>query len=200
MVEKQLLITGLDCVDSVKGLETSIASMSMVEEAKLQFFDGAMVVRGEVNESDLRKMITRLDYGVDDGDIITTAPADEPNALLGFWSYIIQRTETQMALVAASVLMLSLAFRWLGFQDWMVISLQIGALVLAGWPIARHGLVVLWTNQTFNINSLMTIAGIGAVVIGEYFEAASLILLFNLAEALEGFSYDCALIDAAVEI
>jgi Zn2+/Cd2+-exporting ATPase len=44
----------------------------------------------------------------------------------------------------------------------------------------------------FNINFLMTVAGLGAVVIGEYAEAAALILLFDLAEALEGFTNERA--------
>jgi Cd2+/Zn2+-exporting ATPase len=59
---------------------------------------------------------------------------------------------------------------------------------LAGWSIVRSGVIVLWKARTININLLMSIAGIGAVVIGEYFEAASLLILFNLAEALEGFT------------
>ncbi|MEA3327214.1 MAG: cation-translocating P-type ATPase [Chloroflexota bacterium] len=192
MIVTTFCVVGLDCLECAKGLEASIAAMSDIDEARVQFFDGTLTVRGDVDDGELRKRVAKLGYSVADGKQSTTIPSDEPNVLRGFWRYIIQRTETQMVLVAALVLMPSLAFSWLGFPDWMVISLQIGALVLAGWPIARHGLVVLWTSRTFNINSLMTIAGIGAVVIGEYFEAASLILLFNLAEALEGFTNDRA--------
>lgn len=192
MAETQLKITGLDCLDCAKDLETSVASMSMVEEAKLQFFNSTLIVHGDVGENELRKMIVKLGYGVDNGDTTTTAPADEPNALLGFWRYLLQRLETQFALIAAVVIILSLVFGWLGFSAWIVIGMQIGALMLAGWPIARSGFVNLWINHTLNINFLMTIAGIGAVVIGEYAEAASLIMLFDLAEALEGFTNDRA--------
>jgi Cd2+/Zn2+-exporting ATPase len=188
MVEMQLKITGLDCVECARGLEASVASMAMVDDANLQFFDGALTVRGDVDEGELRKMIAKLGYGVDDGDSTTTAPADEPSAMLGFWRYLIQSVETQLALIAGGIVLLSLVLSWVGLPDWVSISLQLGALVLAGWPIARSGFVNLWINHTFNINFLMTIAGIGAVVIGEYAEAASLILLFDLAEALEGFT------------
>jgi len=145
-------------------------------------------VRGDVDESEVRKLITALGYGVDDHDQSKLAPENEPNALVGFWRYLIQQVETQMALIAGGIVLLSLVLGWVGVPYWAVVSLQIGALVLAGWPIARNGLMTLWINHTFNINFLMTIAGIGAVVIGEYAEAASLILLFDLAEALEGFT------------
>ncbi len=188
MMEKQLKITGLDCMDCAKGLESSVASLKNVNEAKLNFFDGILTVRGDVDEGEVRKLITALGYGVDDNDQSKLAPENEPNALVGFWRYLIQQVETQMALIAGAIVLLSLVLGWVGLPDGVVISLQIGALVLAGWPIARNGLMTLWINHTFNINFLMTIAGIGAVVIGEYAEAASLILLFDLAEALEGFT------------
>jgi Zn2+/Cd2+-exporting ATPase len=188
MVERKLRITGLDCMECAKGLEASVANMDVVESAELQFFNNTLTVKGEVDEKALRKLITSLGYGVDDGEGDETAPADEPSALMGFWRFILQRVETRMALIAAGVVMLSLAISWLGFPGWLVIGLQIGALVLAGWPIGRSGLVNLWVNHSFNINFLMTVAGIGAVVIGEYAEAAALIVLFDLAEGLEAFT------------
>lgn len=188
MAELQLKITGLDCVECAKGLESSVARLEVVETADLQFFNSTLTVKGDVDEKEIRKLIASLGYGVDDEEGAGTAPADEPNALLGFWRYIVKRVETQMALIAAGVVVLSLIFGWLGLPDWLVIGLQVGALVLAGWPIARSGLVNLWINHTLNINFLMTLAGIGAVVIGEYAEAASLILLFDLAEGLEAFT------------
>jgi len=188
MGETKIKITGLDCVECARGLEASVANMDVVETANVNFFEGTLAVKGNVDPKELHKLITRLGYGVADDSLAETAPADEPNALLGFWRYLLQRIETQMALTAGVIVILSLAFGWLGLPDWLVITMQLGALMIAGWPIARSGFVNMWTNHTFNINFLMTIAGIGAVVIGEYAEAASLILLFDLAEALEGFT------------
>jgi Cd2+/Zn2+-exporting ATPase len=188
MVEKQFKITGLDCVDCAKGLEGSVTHLESVEGANLNFFDGILTVRGDVDEGQLRKLIANLGYGVDDGDASTIAPEDEPNALVGFWRYLLQQVETQLALTAGAIVVLSLILNSLNAPSWLVIGMQVGALALAGWPIARNGLMTLWINHTFNINFLMTIAGIGAVVIGEYAEAAAMILLFDLAEALEGFT------------
>jgi Cd2+/Zn2+-exporting ATPase len=192
MAEKVLKITGLDCVDCAKGLEGSIKSLPGVASARLTFYDGTLTVEGDAAEEDLRKMVKRLGYGVDDGESRDQAPAEEPNAIIGFWRYLLQSRETQFALIAGGVVLISLAAAWLGLPDWVTIALQIAALGLAGWPIARNGLVTLWVNHTFNINFLMTLAGIGAVVIGEYAEAASMILLFDLAEALEGFTNERA--------
>lgn len=192
MVEYRLKITGLDCVDCAKGLEASIGHLEGVDTAQLSFFDATLTVRGNIAEEPLRGMIAKLGYGVDDGDTQGQKPAEEPNALVGFWHYLLQSLETRLAMVAGGIVLLSLAAGWLGLPEWVAITMQVGALVLAGWPIARSGLTNLWANRSFNINFLMTLAGIGAVVIGEYAEAASMILLFDLAEALEGFTNERA--------
>ncbi|MBG0770324.1 MAG: cation-translocating P-type ATPase [Anaerolineaceae bacterium] len=192
MTELNLKITGLDCVDCAKGLEGSVASLPGVEKAELSFFDGIMTISGTFSEDEVRRMITRMGYGVAADESGTNAPAAESNAVLGFWRYLLQSLETRLALIAGGVVLLSLLSGWLGLPPWAVVALQIGALMLAGWPIARNGVMNLWINHTFNINFLMTLAGIGAVVIGEYAEAASLILLFDLAEALEGYTNERA--------
>jgi Cd2+/Zn2+-exporting ATPase len=188
MVEKKLKITGLDCMDCAKGLEASIAALPNVESASLDFFTATLSVRGEIPESDLHTMINKLGYGVEEESAQETSPANEPKVLVGFWRYLLGQLETRLALIAAVILALSLILNGLDFPRWLVISLQMGALALGGWPIAKSGVVNLWVNHTFNINFLMTVAGIGAVVIGEYLEAASMILLFDIAEALEGFT------------
>lgn len=192
MTDLRLKITGLDCVDCAKGLEGSIASLPGVEKAELNFFDGTLTVSGSASEEEVRKMVARLGYGVAEDQPQANPPAQEPNAVLGFWRYLLQSKETRFALIAGGVVLFSLLLAWLGLPGWVSVTLQIAALMLAGWPIARNGVVNLWINHTFNINFLMTLAGIGAVVIGEYAEAASLILLFDLAEALEGFTNERA--------
>jgi Cd2+/Zn2+-exporting ATPase len=179
-------------MDCAKGLEASIAALPNVEEAQIKFFDGTLSVRGKVDEKVLSKLIGKLGYSINNGDTKNLTPADEPNALLGFWRFLLQRIETQLALIASGIVLLSLATAWLGFPDWVTISMQIGGLLIAGWPIARSGLTNLWYSRTLNINFLMTVAGIGAVVIGEYFEAVTLILLFDIAEALESFTNERA--------
>jgi Zn2+/Cd2+-exporting ATPase len=188
MVEKQFKITGLDCIDCAKGLEKAIQSLPKVEAVQVQFFESTMTVHGDVDEGKLRKLIAQLGYGVDDERASSVAPTNESNMLVGFWRYLLQQVETRLALIAAVVILLSFGVRQLGAPDWAAIALQVSALILAGWPIARSGVVNLWVNRNFNINFLMTVAGLGALIIGEYAEAATLILLFDLAEALEGYT------------
>ena len=67
-------------------------------------------------------------------------------------------------------------------------ALAIIALILAGWPIARSGWNSLRYSREININVLMTIAAVGAVIIGATVEAAMVMVLFAIGEALEGYT------------
>ncbi len=60
--------------------------------------------------------------------------------------------------------------------------------MLAGYPVAIDAVQNLLINHDFNINFLMTSAAIGALIIGEVPEAASMIFLFAIAEALAGYT------------
>ena len=55
----------------------------------------------------------------------------------------------------------------------------------------RSGWLAL-SNRTLNINALMSVAVTGAVLIGQYPEAAMVMVLFNLSEAIEAKALDRA--------
>jgi Cd2+/Zn2+-exporting ATPase len=59
------------------------------------------------------------------------------------------------------------------------------AAVLAGYPVARAGLKGLFSGGGADINLLTTIAGIGAMILGEWAEGAAVLTLFSIGEYLE---------------
>ena len=71
-------------------------------------------------------------------------------------------------------------------------ALYVAATLIALYPVARSGINNLRINHDFSINMLMTIAAVGALLIGETLEAATVVFLFAVGEALEGFSTDRA--------
>ena len=112
--------------------------------------------------------------------------------LLDFWHYLLQRTETRLALAGGVLILVSALAAWAGLSSTLVKAIQITALILAGYPVARSALVSLWITRDFSINLLMTIAATGAVIIGDTAESATLIFLFAVSEALEGYTSDRA--------
>lgn len=65
------------------------------------------------------------------------------------------------------------------------------ATVLGGWTIVPRALTAL-RSRVLDINVLMLLAVVGAAFIGEWFEAATVVFLFALAQLLEARSMDRA--------
>ena len=71
------------------------------------------------------------------------------------------------------------------------IALSVAAILLSGLSTYKKGWIAL-RNANLNINALMTIAVTGAFLIGQWPEAAMVMALFALAEAIEALSLDRA--------
>ncbi len=74
-----------------------------------------------------------------------------------------------------------------GDTAWPALALALVAIGLTGLSTYRKGWVAL-RQRTLNINALMSIAVTGAVLIGQWPEAAMVMVLFALAEAIEARS------------
>ncbi len=73
----------------------------------------------------------------------------------------------------------------------LVVALALASIGIAGLPTLRKGWIALKT-FTLNIHFLMSLAVLGAVAIGKWPEAAVVIFLFALAEAIEALSLERA--------
>jgi Zn2+/Cd2+-exporting ATPase len=95
-----------------------------------------------------------------------------------------------ITLLIAVVLVVALeilSFAGLSIPDpWAPIGF--GAFVLGvGWPVLRNGAEALFSLRFSSINLLMLIATIAAFYLGQYTEAAVVIVLYTLGERLESF-------------
>lgn len=81
---------------------------------------------------------------------------------------------------------------WLsGGNHWLVVALSVLAIGVGGLSTYKKGWIAL-KNRNLNINALMSIAVTGAMLIGEWPEAAMVMFLFALAEVIEARSLDRA--------
>ncbi|WP_449430694.1 heavy metal translocating P-type ATPase [Pseudomonas putida] len=75
--------------------------------------------------------------------------------------------------------------------EWLVAALALAAILGCGLGTYKKGWIAL-KNRNLNINALMSIAVTGAVLIGQWPEAAMVMVLFTVAELIEARSLDRA--------
>ncbi|MBC8723234.1 heavy metal translocating P-type ATPase [Paraburkholderia sp. 31.1] len=83
------------------------------------------------------------------------------------------------------------AASWLGAPAWVVAGMAVVAIACCGFTTYRKGWVAL-RNGNLNINALMSIAVTGAALLGQWPEAAMVMVLFTIAELIEVRSLDRA--------
>ncbi|MGG4660274.1 heavy metal translocating P-type ATPase [Pseudomonas vlassakiae] len=91
-----------------------------------------------------------------------------------------------IAAVSAEILHFSQAV-----PEWVVALISVAAVLLCGLAIYKKGWIAL-KNRNLNINALMSIAVTGAILIGQWPEAAMVMFLFAVAELIEAKSLDRA--------
>ncbi|MBP8286169.1 MAG: cadmium-translocating P-type ATPase, partial [Rhodoferax sp.] len=83
------------------------------------------------------------------------------------------------------------AVEWSGLPTWMAAVLAVVAVLACGITTYKKGWIAI-RNGNLNINALMSIAVTGALLIGQWPEAAMVMVLFTIAELIEAKSLDRA--------
>ncbi|MGV9748336.1 heavy metal translocating P-type ATPase [Rhodococcus zopfii] len=98
-----------------------------------------------------------------------------------------QITEIRAAAAAGVLLVAALIVRVTGGTDAIRVGLEAAALIVAGYTFVPSTLKRLAKGK-IGVGTLMTIAAVGAVLLGEVGEAAMLAFLFAISEGLEEYA------------
>ena len=93
--------------------------------------------------------------------------------------------------LAGAAAMASEAVEWAGLPSWLAAALAIAAVLACGLTTYKKGWIAI-RNRNLNINALMSIAVTGALILGQWPEAAMVMVLFTVAELIEAKSLDRA--------
>lgn len=186
--EQTFRITGMDCASCAANIEKAVANLDGIDSVSLNFTTELLRVSGTADSQAIISRIQEIGYGAENPEAQPAAAGETLSLAAFLW----QRWDTRLALLGAILILPGILFHellpGLGIHHWTIDALSLGAMAAAGWPIAQSAWRSLRINRDININVLMTIAAIGAVVIGAYTEAGLVMVLFALGEALEGYT------------
>lgn len=178
-------IGGLDCAGCAKTVELGVGQLPGVSSSELNFTTERLTVTGTASREAIVARVVELGYTVVEPDEQGAAPA----APASFWGYMWGRGETRLALLGVLLIVPGLLLSEIGqIHHPLIDACSLGALALAGWPVARSAWRGLRAGGQISINLLMTVAAVGAVLIGAITEAGMVMVLFAIGEALEGYT------------
>jgi Cd2+/Zn2+-exporting ATPase len=187
-IETTLQIEGLDCPSCVNSLERAVNSLPGVTNCELLFTTQKLKVKGNIPTELIIDRVREMGYEIKDAASSNVVAASN-NHNRSFMQYIWTQPEARLALFGFLLILPGLIFNeLLGWEHPLIWILSLAAIGVAGWPIAKDAIGSLRINHEININLLMVIASVGAVIIGAYTEAGMIMVLFALGEALEGYT------------
>ncbi|MBI5931650.1 MAG: cadmium-translocating P-type ATPase, partial [Chloroflexi bacterium] len=192
LASKTYKVQGMDCAHCAEKLQKGVGQLDGVQAVQVDFATGKLHLTGAVPQPVLEQRVKSLGYELADVEAPTVKSPQNRGGVIGFWDYLTSRRATQLSLVGGGLILVAAVLALLGLPDIVTNAMFVGAMAIAAYPIARSGINTLFINRDFNINLLMTIAAVGAVIIGEYMESATVIFLFAIGEALEGYTTDRA--------
>lgn len=189
----------MDCASCVRGVERALTSLSGVEGVGVDLVGERVTVSyraDSVEVVELAGVIRRLGYGVSSDSLDDGATAPDA-ALAGsglssslgeWWS---SRARLVLVLISGLFWLASLISGHFVGPGGLTLGLALISLVTGGRYIVPSGIQAA-RHRSLDMNFLMSIAALGALLIGEYVEAASAVFLFAVAQLLETFSMDRA--------
>lgn len=190
MTDQTFLITGMDCADCARSVEKGVSRLDGVAACQLNFTTETLRVSGDIPGEAIIARVRDLGYDAIPANRQTNQPTNQPPT--AFFPYMWRRRDTRLALLAALLILPGLLFEellpGLGLGGTWVDITAVFAMLLAGFPIFKSAWTAVTLNRAININVLMSIAAIGAVLIGAYTEAGMVMVLFVIAEAIEGYT------------
>lgn len=182
MTEKTYRIEGLSCTNCAGKFEKNVKQLPGVTSATVNFGASKISVEGQTTIEELEEagafenLIIRDDQENDEQVRSKESFIKRNIALIISLGFILVAVISQLSL---------------GEDHLLTKALYILAIIIGGFDLFKEGFSDL-IKLDFSMESLMTIAIIGAAFIGEWAEGSIVVILFAISEALERFTMDKA--------
>lgn len=166
-------VAGMDCAACARKVENAVRQIPGVRQAQVLFATEKLLVDAPDEARDaVERAVRAAGYQLRD----TQTPAAETSrwrACLPIFALL------TLMLISWGFEQVNPAFGRLAFIATTLVGL---------WPVARQALRLMRSGSWFAIETLMSVAAIGALIIGAGAEAAMVLLLFLTGEQLEGWA------------
>ncbi|MER2472494.1 zinc/cadmium/mercury/lead-transporting ATPase [Photorhabdus laumondii] len=169
------VVNGMDCPSCARKIETAVSKIAEVKQAKVLFATEKLVVDADTDiRSAVIQAVNQAGFTLRNSD--SSQKAEKSSRWKEFAPII---TLSLMMLISWGISHINPSFGRIAFIITTVIGLV--PIVTKAWQLIRSG-------TPFAIETLMSVAAIGALFIDATAEAAMVLLLFMLGEMLEAYA------------
>ncbi len=175
--EKTYRIQGLTCANCAALFEKNVKELEGVQDARVNFGAAKIMVQGGVSIEDIEKAGAFDHLRIRD-------EKDQRVVHIPFW----KQKENVKVYLSAILLVLSWFMGKQYGEEHLLPIIGYGAsMIIGGYSLFLKGFKNL-RRLNFDMNTLMTISILGAALIGEWGEGATVVILYAISEALERYS------------
>ncbi|UUM31322.1 zinc/cadmium/mercury/lead-transporting ATPase [Vibrio japonicus] len=173
-------IDGMDCPSCAQKIETAVNKIDGVLQSQVLFTTQKLVVNA--SHSGVVQLVekTIIDTGFSFGQLSSTYVSDSSSG----WRNILLKNKSIIAIASSMAVAAALKPTFPQVSEWLfVLTCLIGL-----YPIGKKAISLAKSGTPFAIETLMSVAALGALYLGETAEAAMVLLLFLIGEQLESFA------------
>jgi Cd2+/Zn2+-exporting ATPase len=183
-------ITGMDCVACARKIETAVGRIPGAEAVKVGVTSETLSVTlvSPARESEIVQTVKGLGYGIG-GTAAEPSHAEtgdhdgHAHPIEGKWWQ-----SSKGGLVLLSGGLIAIAYLTTLIAPQVAFYVFLIACIAGAVPVVKRAIAAARSGAFFTIEMLMTIAVVGAVIIGATEEAALVVFLFAVGELLEGIA------------
>ncbi|MEB6549576.1 cadmium-translocating P-type ATPase [Heyndrickxia sporothermodurans] len=176
-------LQGLSCANCAREMEEEIQKLENGEDAKVLYNSSKLIVKDDISLTQVEKILAN-----DGAAIVKDEHAHDDHNHTHAHSHSNRMLKTLIIMSAVLYFIAIFVGKW---SEGIAITIFIIAAALSGYQTFIQGIKNLFRLK-FNIDTLMTIALIGAFGIGEWKEGTLVAILFGINEFLEGLGMEKA--------
>ncbi|PES41798.1 heavy metal translocating P-type ATPase [Priestia megaterium] len=170
---KTYLIEGMDCAACANTIVNHLKTVPAVKDVRVNFSTGKAQIEHDNEADDIIKEVSKAGYTA----TLVTSSRQSAEA---------RHHKGQNGPIVFSGILIALGFigSHTGIASYMTTVLYAIAMIVSGYKPAKSAYYGI-KSRSLDMNVLMTVAALGAAVIGEWLEGATVVWLFALGVALQ---------------
>ncbi|TFB13299.1 cadmium-translocating P-type ATPase [Filobacillus milosensis] len=172
-------VEGMDCGSCASSIENHFKALPSVQSVNVNFSTGKMKIEHENSVDEIVSEVSKIGYKA---SLLTNNSGQSAEAT---------KTKEGYGLITFSGLLIVLGFLgpYNGVSPLISTFLYAIAIVLSGYKPVKSAYFAI-KSRSLDMNVLMSAAAIGAALIGEWFEGATVVWLFALGNVLQNKSIE----------